>query len=208
MPAYFSIVLEFDRDDIGVNTVDELCFYMKHAGLAFRAGAWGAEKLTQGEITAHNQELLLHDFEPDPNDEHGDRYYQSEFDLDGFSGARGFYLNNTPSDGRYEYVIVIPEDEVYAENEPKALKKETADKLLHLLTWIWHMPSIRTIQTFPEKCDGITPETEFADGGLPQAHPYAIVSEKQLKNISTEGFEVQPFHFGGIILTNKKYKFI
>jgi hypothetical protein len=208
MPAYFSIVLEFDRDDIGVNTVDELCFYLKHAGLRFRSGAFGAEKLSQGEITAHNQELLLHNFEPDPNEERGDSYFQSEFDVEGFSGARGFYLNNTPSDGRYEYVIVIPEEEIYEENEPKTLKKETAVRLLHLLEWIWHMPSIRTIQTLTEKCDDITPETEFKTGGLPQAHPYAVVTERQLKTLNTEGFEVKPFHIGGVMLTNKNYKFI
>lgn len=208
MPAYFSIVLEFDRNDIDLNSVDELCFYMKHAGLSFRSGAWGAEKLTQGEITAHNQELLLQNFGPDPDEDHGNSYFQSEFDLEGFSGVRGFYLNNSPTDGRYEYVLVIPEEEIYDENEPKCLKKETAEKLLHLLDWLWHMPSIRTIQTLTENCDDITPETEFGNGVKPQAHPYAIVSEKQLKKLDTEGFDVMPYHYGGVVLTNKKYKFI
>jgi len=201
MPAYFSIFIEFERKSITHKTVSELAFYLRHAGLSFRAGYLAAADMTESEIISRNQLLLDTDFEPDPEEE--DDYYQTVYDLEGFSSARGFFLNNYPDKGRFAYELVIPEDELI--NDKGIVMRGQAERLLRLLIGIWHMPSVQTIQTATETKGELVPGAAFGKWKLPAANPYALVSELQQKKIPEGCFDAQKFHVGGIILTNLNY---
>ena len=201
MPAYFSIFIEFERKSITHKTASELAFYLRHAGLTFREGYLAAADMAESEIISRNQLLLDTDFEPDPEDD-GD-YYQSVYDLEGFSSVRGFFLNNYPGKGRFAYELVIPEEELI--NEKGIVMREQAERLLRLLMGIWHMPSVQTIQTATETKGELVPGAEFGKWKLPTANPYALVSELQQQKLPEGYFDAQKFHVGGIVLTNLNY---
>lgn len=201
MPAYFSIFIEFERKSITHKTVSELAFYLRHAGLTFREGYLAAAEMTENEIISRNQLLLDTDFEPDPDEE--DEYYQTVYDLDGFSSVRGMFLNNYPDSGRFAYELLIPEDEII--NGKGIVMRGPAERLLRFLMGVWHMPSIQTIQTATETKGELVPGAEFGKWKLPAANPYALVSEIQRKKLPEGYFDAQTFHVGGIVLTNLNY---
>ena len=205
MPAYFNIDIVFDRNSITDHTVDELSFYLKHAALKFRE-VFGNDKLTEKDAIARDQELLENNFSLAPDQDKSEDYLQIQYDMFGFTGVRGFFINNYPENNEFTFELLIPEEEVvgYA---PYTIKKEAADQILHLITNIWHMPSVLTVQTSTELKGETVSASKFGEWKLPAANPYALVSEIQLKNIDTEGFDVRKFHVGGIILTNKEYIF-
>ncbi|MBR4627050.1 MAG: hypothetical protein IKO47_05040 [Ruminococcus sp.] len=201
MPAYFSIFIEFERRSLTQKTVGELAFYLRHAGLSFRDGLLAAAGMTENEIISRNQLLLDVDFEPDPEQE--DDYFQSVYDLDGFTSVRGFFLNNYPKNGSFAYELLIPEDEII--NEKGIVMRGPAERLLRFLMGVWHMPSVQTIQTATEMKGELVPASEFGKWKLPAANPYALVSEIQLRKLPEGYFDAQKFHVGGIILTNLNY---
>ncbi len=207
MPAYYSINIEFDRRSIDYTTVDELNFYLKQAGLRFRKGYWSGEGLSEKEITDRNQELLEKNYVPEPETDFSEGYVQTMYDLEGFSGVRGFFINAFPGKESFVYELVIEEDEVL-EEDGITMKNETAGRILDLITKIWRMPSVQTIQTTKELEGKVVPAADFGKWKLPAANPYALVSELQLKKIETEGFDVRKFHVGGVILTSKRYMFV
>lgn len=206
MPAYFSIYIEMNHSLLDYTTVDELHFYMKHAGLAFKKGCQWAEGLTEKGIIERNQKLLLDNFKPAPDQPAEEGYAQSEFEAEGFSGVRGFFLNSFPEEREFVYELVIPEEEIFGE-EKYTIKKEAAEKLKHLLEWIWHMPTLKSLQTSDEMGECIS-EMSFGEESLPSAMPYAFVSEEQFSRLDAEGFEAEHLPTSGVLLTNKKYKFI
>ena len=203
MPAYFNIMIEFDRNSINHHTVDELSFYLKHAGLKFRGCPGDWVKFTEKDMIARNQRLLEKSFELAPDQDKSEGYVQAEYDLEGFSGARGFFINNYPEEGEFTYQLVIPEEEIVTGTD--SVSNEAAERVLRLITNIWHMPSIVTIQTSTELKGELVSASKFGEWKLPAANPYALVSEIQLKSIPAEGFDVKKFHVGGIILTNQNY---
>jgi hypothetical protein len=205
MPAYFTIDIVFDRNSITDHTVDELSFYLKHAALKFRE-VYGGREMTEKDMIARNQELLEKDFSLAPDQDKSEDYVQAIYDMFGFSGVRGFFINNFPENGEFTFELLIPEEEVLRK-EAYTIRKEAADQILHLITNIWHMPSVLTIQTSTELRGETVSSAKFGEWKLPAANPYALVSEIQLKNIKTEGYDVRKFHVGGIILTSRKYMF-
>ena len=206
MPAYFSIYIEMNHSLLDYTTVDELHFYMKHAGLTFKNGCQWAEGLTEKEIIEHNQKLLLENFVPDTDQSPEGGYAQSEFEAEGFSGVRGFFLNRFPEDKEFVYELVIPEEEVFGA-EKNTIKKEAAERIKHLLEWIWHMPTLKSLQTSGETGSCVS-EMSFGKDSLPSAMPYAFVSEEQFSRLDQEGFEAEHLPTSGVLLTNKKFKLV
>ena len=205
MPAYFNIDIVFDRNSITDHTVDELSFYLRHAGLKFRE-VIGCEKVTEKEMIARDQELLEKNFSLAPDQDKSEDYYQIQYDAMGFSGVRGFFMNNFPENGEFTFELLIPEEEVLGD-KPYTIKQRAADQILHLITNIWHMPTVLTVQTSTEQRGETVSASKFGVWKLPAANPYALVSEIQLKSLNTENYDIMKFHVGGIVLTSKKYMF-
>ena len=146
MPAYFTLMMEFSRYEVDLDTVEKLDKAFEIVGLKFKSGFWGkAEDRTKEEIILHNQTLLEEDFMLGAAQNHDEGYWQSEYEYEGFSSVRGMFLNNAPEKGEFEYVLLIPEEEVLG-GDGKTYRADPIERLGVLAEKLWAIPQIRSIQ--------------------------------------------------------------
>ena len=98
-------------------------------------------------------------------DHRSNDYKQACFEYGGFSEIRGFFINGSPTEKEFEFMLAIPEEEVM--NDDGSYKAEAVQKLKDFARILWVMPQIRTIQTGTEQTEGITPENEIMTGVKP-----------------------------------------
>ncbi len=209
MPAYFSLDMEFNRYEVDFDTVKQIEERLERAGLVFRSGYWGkAEQRSREEIILHNQTLLEEDFMLGFEQHHDEGYWQSEYDCEGFSSVRGYFMNNYPIKGEFSFVLLVAEDEVLDwDSEGTPYRKDAIGRLMELAKKLWEMPQIRSIQTGLEGNDSITPESEYREGAPIAAHPFAIISERCFTKQNESLYEAEHIPFGGVLLTDKKARF-
>ena len=206
MPAYFSMIMEFNRGELDFDNMKELSHYLKYAGLEFKDGAWNAAKESLDEIMDWNQKKLEEDFVLGYDEDASNDYKQMYFSYGGFSEVRGFIMNEEPMRGEFTFTLLIPQDEVYISEH--TYKKEAVEKLKALATILWILPKTRTLQTELELCEGISPEIDIRGGALPAAYPFAIVSEKQFGNMDASKYTAEHINAGGVILTPNWVKLV
>ena len=179
MPAYFTLMMEFSRYEVDLDTVEKLDKAFEIVGLKFKSGFWGkAEDRTKEEIILHNQTLLEEDFMLGAAQNHDEGYWQSEYEYEGFSSVRGMFLNNAPEKGAFEYVLLIPEEEVLGGDG----------------------------KTGVEGNDDMTPESEYREGKPMQTDPFAVISERYYPEQDTKLYDAKHIQLGGVMITSKKAK--
>lgn len=204
MPAYFSLMIEFNRYEIDYDSIKMLHAYLKNAGLNFKSGYMKDEGVSLDDIINHNQKLLEDNF--DNTD--GEGYKQVLFEYGDFTEVRGILFNNDPVEGEYAYHIIIPEDEVADFVDGGYVFKEKAlDTIIELAKKMWFMPQIRTIQTGSEKSDTIVPDNDIREGKMPEMYPFAIVSERHFKAIDSPELESSHVAPGGYLIMPKNKNF-
>ena len=206
MPAYFTLMMEFSRYEVDLDTVEKLDKAFEIVGLKFKSGFWGkAEDRTKEEIILHNQTLLEEDFMLGAAQNHDEGYWQSEYEYEGFSSVRGMFLNNAPEKGEFEYVLLIPEEEVLG-GDGKTYRADPIEKLGALAEKLWAIPQIRSIQTGAEGSDDMTPESEYREGKPMQTDPFAVISERYYPEQDTKLYDAKHIQLGGVMITSKKAK--
>ena len=110
---------------------------------------------------------------------HSHDYKQVIYKFGGYSEVRGFWMNNYPEDGEFTHEIIIPESDVLAEGYPVRFKEERIEELLGFSKRIWQFPPVRAIQTGLEIEDDSAGLAELAQGGFPNAWPFAIVEDSR-----------------------------
>ena len=206
MPAYVSLSVEFSRYEIDYDTVKQLKSYLDYAGLKFKCGVNESEKDSIEEINDWNQKKLEDNYTLGYTDHRFNDYKQACFEYGGFSEIRGFFINGSPTEKEFEFMLAIPEEEVM--NDDGSYKAEAVQKLKDFARILWAMPQIRTIQTGTEQTEGITPENEIMTGVKPAAHPFAIVSQKMFGMLNADDYDAEQINAGGVIIVPKNRKIV
>ena len=206
MPAYFSLSVEFSRYELDFDTLKALKAYLDHAGLKFKSGVKESEKDSIEEINDYNQKKLEDNYVLGYTDDRTEDYKQALYEYGGFSEVRGFFVNGSPTEKEYEYILVIPEEEV--RNDDGTYKADAVQKLKELVTKLWLMPQIRSIQTGLESTEGIIPENDIKAGTAPSAHPFAVVSQKMFTALNKDDYESEQINAGGVIIIPKSRKIV
>ena len=206
MPAYFSLSVEFSRYEIDYDTVKMLKSYLDYAGLRFKCGVNESENESIDEINDWNQKKLEDNYTLGYTDHRSNDYKQACFEYGGFSEIRGFFLNGSPTEKEFEFMLVIPEEEVV--NDDGSYKADAIQKLKDFARILWVMPQIRTIQTGIETSDGITSESEIIAGEKPSAYPFAVISQKMFGMLKAEDYEAEQINAGGVIIIPKNRKIV
>ena len=206
MPAYFSLSVEFSRYELDFDTLKALKAYLDNAGLKFKSGVKESEKDSIEDINDWNQKKLEDNYVLGYTDDRTEDYKQALYEYGGFSEVRGFFVNGSPTEKEYEYILVIPEEEV--RNDDGTYKADAVQKLKELVTKLWLMPQIRSIQTGLESTDGITAEKDLKTGTAPSAHPFAVVSQKIFAVLNKEDYDAEQINAGGVIIIPKSRKIV
>lgn len=177
MPAYFNLSVQFRRDELYPTFVKDFYTMLDEAGMKFLSGYWGYEEDSLEETIEWNQQKLEEDFDLEFTEHHSHGYKQVIYRFGGYSKVRGFWENNYPEDGEFAYEIIIPESDVLAKGYPVSFKEERIEELLGFSKRIWQFPPARAIQTGLEIEDDSAGLEELAQGGCPNAWPFAIVEE-------------------------------
>lgn len=177
MPAYFNLSVQFRRDELYPTFVKDFYTMLDEAGMKFFSGYWGFEEDSLEETIEWNQRKLEEDFNLGFTEHHSHDYKQVVYKFRGYSEVRGFWMNNYPEDGEFTHEIIIPESDVLVEECSARFKKEKMEELLELSKEIWQFSLVRAIQTGLENCDASVSLAELAQGGYPNAWPFAIVEE-------------------------------
>ena len=204
MPAYFSLSAEFSRYEIDFDTIKMLMHYLDYAGLKFKCGVMESKNDSAEEINKWNQKKLEDNYTLGYKDNRSNDYKQACFEYSGFSEIRGFFLNNSPVEKEFEFKLVIPEEEVIAEDG--TYRAEAVEKLKDFARILFIMPQVRTIQTGIEKNEGIVSEKDIMEGKMPSAYPFAIVSEKMFGHLNEDDYEAEHINAGGVMIIPKKHK--
>lgn len=179
MPAYFNLSVQFRRDELYPTFVKDFYALLDEAGMKFQSGYWGFEEDSLEETTEWNQRKLEEDFNLGFTEHHSHDYKQVIYKFGGYSEVRGFWMNNYPEDGEFTHEIIIPESDVLAKGYPVRFKEERIEELLGFSKRIWQFPPVRAIQTGLEIEDDSAGLAELAQGGFPNAWPFAIVEDSR-----------------------------
>lgn len=186
MPAYFNISLQFERNDIYDNFVEDFHKALDQADLKFKAGYWGFEKDSCESVIEWNQMKLEQNFQLGFTEHHSHDYKQVVFDYSDYSEVRGFWMNQYPEEGMFSYEIIIPEHDVLNCEYPIKFKEDKINELLMLAKQIWLFPYVKAIQTGLEGSDASIGLTELKMGSCPNIYPFAIVDGSDDFLINTE----------------------
>ena len=201
MPAYFTMTVVYDLDFLDYDSLKITLKYMEDAGMTFRSGYWTSKDDTFDEIVYHDQKLLEGDYVPEPEDDVRIGYKQMLFDFGGFSEVRVAVRNHEPDEKSYCIDIYIPEEEIFEDGEGGSVyRTEAVDSLIALAKGIWLDPAVRVIETETESGSGAVPEQDIMVGKLPEAHPFAVISEVHAARLELSGFETEVLFPGGVVI--------
>ena len=153
MPAYFDLSLQFLRADLYDGFTADFDAALERAGLAFQAGYWNAEGCTREEIAAWNQQRLTADFRLGCTEHYTHDYKQTLYRFAPYSHVRGFWMNQYPDGGQFNYSIIIPEGEVVDKGNYTIFLPGRAAQLRELAEKLWQFPAVKAIQTGMEEDD-------------------------------------------------------
>ena len=117
MPAYFEMSLQFLRKDLYPDFIADFDAHLAKTGLKFLDGCWEDEGLSQTKIAAWNQKKLDSDFVLGYTTHRSHDYKQTLYDFGGYEEVRGFWMNQYPDGGQFNYSIIIPERELVDESK-------------------------------------------------------------------------------------------
>ena len=174
MPAYFDMSLQFRREDLYPSFMADFDAHLERAGLGFRSGFWEDKGLSQAEIAAWNQKKLNEDFVLGMKTHRSHDYKQTLYRFGDYEEVRGFWMNQYPDGGQFNYSIIIPESEVVDENNYTIFLPNQAERLRELAEKLWQFPAVKAIQTGMEEDDHT--KLRMLRKGVPAcARPFAIV---------------------------------
>ena len=153
MPAYFEMSLQFQRKDLYSSFITDFDAHLERSGLVFGDGFWEDEGLSQGEIAAWNQKKLDSDFVLGYTTHRSHDYKQTLYDFGGYGEVRGFWMNQYPDGGQFNYSIIIPESEVVDGDNYTIFLPGRAAQLRELAEKLWQFPAVKAIQTGMEEDD-------------------------------------------------------
>lgn len=187
MPAYFGILLHFERKDIYPMFMKDFYSSIKNAGMKFKSGFWGFENDTLDKIVEWNQNLIENNFELGFTEHHSHDYKQAVFDYMDYSEVRGFWLNNYLCKNEFVFLVIVPESEVMEYNNFHFFG-EKIENLIEFSKALWSdFTYIKMIQT---ECEASSDEASVKDiriGEKPQVLPFAIVSESDVSVSRLQG---------------------
>ena len=96
MPAYFNLSLEFERENLYLDFMEDFFEFLEQTGLRYLSGYWGAEKNSGDEIIRWNQSKLEQDFQLGFTEHYSHDYKQVLYSFRGYSEVRGFWMNQYP----------------------------------------------------------------------------------------------------------------
>ena len=174
MPAYFDMSLQFRREDLYPSFMADFDAHLERAGLGFRSGCWEDKGLSQAEIAAWNQKRLNEDFVLGMTTHRSHDYKQTLYRFGDYEEVRGFWMNQYPDGGQFNYSIIIPESEVVDENNYTIFLPNQAERLRELAEKLWQFPAVKAIQTGMEEDDHT--KLRMLRKGVPAcARPFAIL---------------------------------
>lgn len=174
MPAYFEMSLQFQRKDLYSSFITDFDAHLERSGLVFGDGFWEDEGLSQGEIAVWNQKKLEADFVLGMTTHRSHDYKQTLYDFGGYGEVRGFWMNQYPDGGQFNYSIIIPEGEVVDKGNYTIFLPDRAAQLRELAEKLWQFPAVKAIQTGMEE-DGHTKLRMLRKGVPACARPFAIL---------------------------------
>lgn len=184
MPAYFNISLQFKREDIYSNFMNDFYTALDTAGLKFLHGY--DNEICQKQIIEWNQYKIEQNFALGFTEHRSHDYKQSVFSFENYSEVRGFWLNNYPEDNTFCYEIIIPESDVLISECNVIFQQQKINELLELSKRIWQFPHIKVIQTGLEEDDASTELSKIEKGEYPNISPFAIVEKENIQFINSE----------------------
>lgn len=174
MPAYFEMSLQFLRKDLGPDFIANFDAHLERSGLVFGDGFWEDEGLSQGEIAVWNQKKLEADFVLGMTTHRSHDYKQALYDFGGYGEVRGFWMNQYPDGGQFNYSIIIPESEVVDGDNYTIFLPGRAAQLRELAEKLWQFPAVKAIQTGMEEDDHT--KLRMLRKGVPACvRPFAIL---------------------------------
>lgn len=153
MPAYFEMSLQFLRKDLYPDFIADFDAHLERSGLRFRSGGIDAEEDPREAIAAWNQKKLDSDFVLGYTTHRSHDYKQTLYDFGGYEEVRGFWMNQYPDWGQFNYSIIIPESEVVEEDDYTVIRPDQAERLRELAERLWQFPAVKAIQTGMEEDD-------------------------------------------------------
>lgn len=153
MPAYFDMSLQFLRKDLYPDFIADFDAHLERSGLWFSSGYWEDEGLSRAEIAAWNQKKLEADFVLGMTTHRSQDYKQTLYDFGGYEEVRGFWMNQYPDGGQFNYSIIIPESEVVDEDDYTVIRPDQAERLRELAEKLWQFPAVKAIQSGMEEDD-------------------------------------------------------
>lgn len=174
MPAYFEMSLQFLRKDLYPDFIADFDAHLERSGLKFLSGCWEDEGLSQGEVAAWNQKKLDSDFVLGYTTHRSHDYKQTLYNFGGYEEVRGFWMNQYPDGGQFNYSIIIPEGEVVDKGNYTIFLPDRAAQLRELAEKLWQFPAVKAIQTGMEE-DDHTKLRMLRKGVPPCARPFAIL---------------------------------
>lgn len=174
MPAYFEMSLQFQRKDLYSSFITDFDAHLERSGLVFGDGFWEDEGLSQGEIAVWNQKKLEADFVLGMTTHRSHDYKQTLYGFGGYGEVRGFWMNQYPDGGQFNYSIIIPESEVVDGDNYTSFLPGRAAQLRELAEKLWQFPAVKAIQTGMEEDDHT--KLRMLRKGVPAcARPFAIL---------------------------------
>ena len=186
MPAYFSMVIECDREHIYGNILQDFHDCLILAGMKSPRGYWQFMDMPIDEIIAVNQKKLEENYELGYEDSAEKNYIHTMYDFEDFSEVRLFIMNH-PEEGIFTLHIIIPEDELLSmKNGSIAYDEKKIKPLTELAKKLWELEFVDLIQTCLELSDDIDNLSQIKEGAALAVEPFAIVPADIEQNIPGE----------------------
>ncbi len=201
MPAYFNISIQFKREDIYDNFMNDFYTALNIAGLKFLHGCGCDNEISQQQIVEWNQHKIEQNFVLGFTEHCSHDYKQNYFDFGEYTKVRGFWLNNYPEYDMFCYEIIIPESDVLTSECDTIFQQQKIDELLELSKKIWQFPYVKAIQTGLEFDDDTIAITDIEKGEYPNISPFAIVEKENIQFINSKYYVNQSLNKrNGILL--------
>lgn len=204
MPAYFSVEIDCDRENIYGNLVSDFCKSLERVGFLFLSGFYGFEKESLERIIAWNQQKLESNFVLGYSEHYSHDYRQICFAYEGFSEVRLFMLNDRKKKV-FSFHIIIPEhDFITFEEGKRRYHDQRLHKITTLMREIWMLPFVGMIQTSLELSAGSVSMDEIRNGAIPSIEPVAIIPEDLLHCEFDEGVIISKMARKGVFIQKKE----
>jgi hypothetical protein len=200
MPAYFSLVVSFDKIRLYPNFVKDIYNIMFENGFGFKSGYWNSENDNLEKIISWNQKLLEKGFRLGYKQNVKNDYKQVLFNTDLYSELRAYWLCYKDE---IIFRIIILEADMLEYEGGNFFIEEKLDPIKNLAKSIWNSGTIDLIQTCLEEDENIS-LSEFLTGTFPHTYPFSI-AKKSLLFIDNNKYETVDIKNDGIFISLKGF---